>query len=112
METSGRFLPFSLEFSLEIRSDGGNGARHSLRVSGAVFNLILGLRYQSVLGCVPKCPDFARPVECPGAKCPIFAEFGAEFRAEFRAKVAHLSIHTVTHGPVLPRVADARQCPH
>ena len=53
-------------------------------MSGAVFNLILGLRYQSVLGCVPKCPDFARPVECPGAKCPIFAKFRAEFRAEFR----------------------------
>ena len=66
-----------------------DGARHSQRVSGAVVSWA---RYQSVLVCVPKCPDFARPVECPGAKCPIFAEF----RAEFRAKVAHLSIHTVT----------------
>ena len=54
-----------------------DGARHSRRVSGAVFNLILGLRYQSVLGCVPKCPDFARPVECPDAKCPIFARNSA-----------------------------------
>ena len=52
------------------------GARHSQRVSGAVVSWA---RYQSVLVCVPKCPDFARPVECPGAKCPICAEFRAEF---------------------------------
>ena len=26
-----------------------------------MFNLILDLRYQSVLGCAPKCPDFAQP---------------------------------------------------
>jgi hypothetical protein len=81
-----------------------SGARHSQRVSGAVFNLILGLRYQSVLGCVPKCPDFAQPVECPIAKCPIFARnFARNFawnfarklrtRAFIRSRRAHLPHH-------------------
>jgi hypothetical protein len=40
------------------------------RVSGAVVSWA---RYQSVLGWVPKCPDFAQLVECPDAKCSIFA---------------------------------------
>ena len=45
--------------------------RHSQqRVSGAV-SVRVGDR--SVLGWVPKCPDFAWPVECPDAKCPNFA---------------------------------------
>ena len=48
-----------------------HGARHSQRVSGAVVSWAW---YQSVLGCVPKCPDSAQPVECPDAKCPISRE--------------------------------------